>query len=89
MLLNLKALKFDEVKEFCNGMSIPSIISNLRDAALVITEEGIQLPEEYQKNDCIEQLHSIIEVIALLNILGNAVSEVNQSESSKKGGASC
>lgn len=87
MLAELKASKFDEISNLYQNVNTSSAISNLYAAAAAISETGIHAPEDYQKNDAIDQLYTIVEAITLLSSLNQIVFE--GSCVNEKGGAKC
>lgn len=87
MLAELNASKFDKIHVFYQNINTSSAISNLYAAAATISEAGIHSPEDYQKNDAIDQLYTIVEVIALLSTLNQIVTGRNCED--EKGGVSC
>lgn len=87
MLAELKASKFDEISNIYKNINPSSAISNLYAAAATISEAGIHAPEDYQKNDAIDQLYTIVEAITLLSSLNQIV--FDGSCVNEKGGPEC
>jgi hypothetical protein len=87
MLAELKASKFDEINDLYQNVNTSSAISNLYAAAATISEAGIHAPEDYQKNDAIDQLYSIVEAMMLMTSLNKIINNSNCAD--EKGGESC
>jgi hypothetical protein len=87
MLAELKASKFDKINDLYQNINTSSAISNLYAAAATISEAGIHTPEEYQKNDAIDQLYSIVEAMMLLSTLTQIITD--GISANEKGGEPC